>query len=1259
VRHGIASLFTLILISSPVVAYGQTVTAMWDPSPPSDQVTSYQACIGTTSKSCNVQLASVSNAQTAYIFTPTPGVVHYVAIKATNLVGTSSYSTEASFSIPSFTQPVNQSSPVGVAITPLNMSVTDPDGSARNFTHTGLPTGLALNATTGQITGTPSAAGTYNVTVFVNDSLVTVSRSFVWTITAAAADTTAPALSITSHTNGQTLSAASVTISGTASDSGRGGNGVSSVMVNGQAATGGSATASATASWSRTLTLAQGANTITVQATDSRGNNATQSITLNYAIAPVPNLNPTISITSAANFETTNTTTTITATVADPNGSVASVGWARTYPTTASGPCSVVSGTATCSGVGLVGKANNAFTLTVTDNNGAMATATWNALRRTCDAIPSDDFDVDGGWPASLGPCFTPMTTAALNIGNGNAAASSAATRHLSLRPWTGGAPDDYKVQVTSTSQVTESSFLLFGCFASTTSQGIYNGYVMSMQGLGTSLARYDNGIRTSLTATTQPADGGWSPQEIGTLECEDTGTSTVLTAKDQFGAVIIAATDLTAGRYTSGDPFVGAWGAATFDLFVATELNTPPAQVTSATLTSTVASPQNTNTAVTFTASATGGAAPQQFKFLVQPAGGAAQVMQPWSTATTYAWTPTTAGTYTVIVWARSAGVTVDAAQASAQVAYVVNTPPPAQVTSAALTSTVASPQNTGTAITFIANSSGGEAPHQFKFLVQPAGGAAQVMQPWSTATTYAWTPTTAGTYTVIVWARSARVTVDAAQASAQMTYIVNTPPPAPVASVALTSNLATPQNTGTAITFFTAGAGGEAPHQFKFLVQPAGGAAQMVQNWSTATTYTWKPETAGTYTVIVWARSAGVTVDAAQASAQIAYAVNPAPIAPVTSATLTPNMASPQGTGTSITFAAAASGGVGPQQYKFLLQSTGGAAQIVQNWGTATTYTWTPAATGDYIVTVWARSAGATVDAAQASAQVTYPVIASGVNAVSVLPSSGSGSAQTFTLAYSDSRGASNLISEWVWFVGGTGVCMAYHERATNLVYLLNDAGTAWTSKMLGSASILQGSSCAINLGSSSASASGSGLTLNLAIAFTPAFSGEKTVRIFANAAGGVSTGWQDRGSWTVTSSAPAPSPTTTRGRKKPRAITETSTAAPEPTPTPTLTSGPLTITGVTSNLASPQIAGTSITFFAGATGGSGPYQFKWFIFDGVSWTVARDWSSATTFEWRPTTRGTYGIGIWVRDATTTADVGTVSWSASYRINKARIGG
>jgi hypothetical protein len=129
-----------------------------------------------------------------------------------------------------------------------------------------------------------------------------------------------------------------------------------------------------------------------------------------------------------------------------------------------------------------------------------------------------------------------------------------------------------------------------------------------------------------------------------------------------------------------------------------------------------------------------------------------------------------------------------------------------------------------------------------------------------------------------------------------------------------------------------------------------------------------------------------------------------------------------------------------------------------------------------------------------------------------------------------------------------------MVYHERATNRVYLLNDAGTAWNSKMLGSGSILEGSSCAINLGSSSVSASGSRLTLNLAVTFTPAFGGEKTIRMFANAAGGLSSGWQDRGSWTVPTSTSTP----TEGRKRRKTTTTTATSDPAPEPTSTIQSG-----------------------------------------------------------------------------------------------------
>jgi hypothetical protein len=87
-------------------------------------------------------------------------------------------------------------------------------------------------------------------------------------------DTMGPTLAIT--TSAQTVTTSSITISGTATDSGRGNSGIQQVMVNGVAASGGTAATSATASWSRAVTLNAGANTITVIASDnSTAHNAT------------------------------------------------------------------------------------------------------------------------------------------------------------------------------------------------------------------------------------------------------------------------------------------------------------------------------------------------------------------------------------------------------------------------------------------------------------------------------------------------------------------------------------------------------------------------------------------------------------------------------------------------------------------------------------------------------------------------------------------------------------------------------------------------------------------------------------------------------------------------------------------------------------------------------------------------------------------------------------------------------------------------
>jgi hypothetical protein len=83
------------------------------------------------------------------------------------------------------------------------------------------------------------------------------------------------------------------------------------------------------------------------------------------------------------------------------------------------------------------------------------------------------------------------------------------------------------------------------------------------------------------------------------------------------------------------------------------------------------------------------------------------------------------------------------------------------------------------------------------------------------------------------------------------------------------------------------------------------------------------------------------------------------------------------------------------------------------------------------------------------------------------------------------------------------------------------------------------------------------------------------------------------------------------------------------------------PLTVTGLTSNRLSPQPAGTSIVFTAIASGGVKPYQFKWWIGNGTTSAVAKQWSTSNTFTWTPTSPGSsYAIRVWARNATSTVD-------------------
>lgn len=172
---------------------------------------------------------------------------------------------------PTLASVASQSSAINIATT-LQLAGSDPNGDPLTYSATGLPTGLTVTATSGRISGTPTTAGTYNVTASVSDGSLSASRSFTWTITAP--ETTAPTVAITSPTTAATYrtSAATVTLGGTAS--------VGVTQVSWANSRGGSGTATGTTSWSATIALQPGSNVLTVTARDAAGKTKTATITV-------------------------------------------------------------------------------------------------------------------------------------------------------------------------------------------------------------------------------------------------------------------------------------------------------------------------------------------------------------------------------------------------------------------------------------------------------------------------------------------------------------------------------------------------------------------------------------------------------------------------------------------------------------------------------------------------------------------------------------------------------------------------------------------------------------------------------------------------------------------------------------------------------------------------------------------------------------------------------------------------------------------
>jgi Putative Ig domain len=83
------------------------------------------------------------------------------------------------------TNPGNRTGVVGTA-TSLQISASDSGGATLTYSAQGLPPGLSINPSSGLITGTPSAPGTFSVTVTATDSTgASGSATFTWSISPA------------------------------------------------------------------------------------------------------------------------------------------------------------------------------------------------------------------------------------------------------------------------------------------------------------------------------------------------------------------------------------------------------------------------------------------------------------------------------------------------------------------------------------------------------------------------------------------------------------------------------------------------------------------------------------------------------------------------------------------------------------------------------------------------------------------------------------------------------------------------------------------------------------------------------------------------------------------------------------------------------------------------------------------------------------------------------------------------------------------
>jgi hypothetical protein len=257
---------------------------------------------------------------------------------------------------------------------------------------------------------------------------------------------------------------------------------------------------------------------------------------------------------------------------------------------------------------------------------------------------------------------------------------------------------------------------------------------------------------------------------------------------------------------------------------------------------------PQPIGTSITWTATATGGVAPLQYRFWSYTASTGWIIVRDYTSSNFVVWTPPAAGQYDFAVWVKSAGSpnTFDAVRDSGFFTIT------STVTISALTSSPAPPVSAFTLMTWTATAAG-PGPLQYRFWTYTASTGWVIARDYSTSNSFVWQPQ-AGSYDVAVWVKAGGSTnaFDAVRDSGFFT----------VTSVANVSALTPSTSTfkaGSPVTWSATASGSPGPLRYRFWTYTAATGWVIARDYSTSNSFVWSPAQAGSYDIAVWVKVAG----------------------------------------------------------------------------------------------------------------------------------------------------------------------------------------------------------------------------------------------------------------------------------------------------------------------------------------------------------------------------------------------------------------